>query len=127
VVDAFSQVNLRIEHSERDRSACFSDCVPLFTGGRARILDNKRLIGQFAQLERRLTPGGKERITHPSGNYKDDAANAAAMAMTLSASGKMLGAISFHPDVLDRIQRSQQIRKYSNGPPPLMRGLKVPV
>ncbi len=41
-----------------DRSALYQETLPLFSAGRARLLDNKRLVAQYASLERRLMPGG---------------------------------------------------------------------
>jgi hypothetical protein len=84
VVDAFAQCGLTYKHSERDRSAIYSDCLPLFTSGKARILANKRLVSQFASLERRTSPIGKDRIDHGPGG-RDDLCNAAAGAMVLAA------------------------------------------
>lgn len=80
VVDAFAQCGIKYEHSERDRSAIYSDALPLFTAGKARLLDNRKLVNQFANLERRTSPIGKDRIDHgPSAH--DDLANAAAGAL----------------------------------------------
>ncbi len=82
-VEGFAKVGIRYEHSERDRSAIYSDCLPLFTSGRARILDSKRLINQFATLERKTSSVGRDRVNHPVGGH-DDCANAAALAMVLA-------------------------------------------
>jgi hypothetical protein len=86
VVDAFSKLGIRYEHSERDRSALYLDCLPLFTSGRARLLDNRRMVTQFAGLERRTSPIGKDRVDHGPGGH-DDLCNAAAGALVLAASG----------------------------------------
>jgi hypothetical protein len=84
-VAAFAQHGIKLEHSERDRSAIYLDCLPLFTTGRARLLDNPRLVAQFAGLERKTSPIGKDRIDHgPRG--ADDLCNSAALAMVLAAS-----------------------------------------
>ena len=53
VVDAVSKHGVVYEHSKRDRSAIYQDALPLFTSGRARLLDNPRMVNQFASLERR--------------------------------------------------------------------------
>jgi hypothetical protein len=84
VVDAFAQCGIRYEHSERDRSAIYLDCLPLFTSGRARILDNKRLVNQFASLERRTSSVGKDKVDHGPGGH-DDLCNAAAGALVRAA------------------------------------------
>jgi hypothetical protein len=83
VIEAFAKVGITYEHSERDRSAIYLDCLPLFTSGRARILDNRRLVNQFASLERRTSPIGKDRVDHGPGGM-DDAANSCALAMVLA-------------------------------------------
>ena len=81
VVDAFVKVGIRYEHSERDRSAAYLDALPLFTSGRVRLLDNPRLVSQFANLERRTSSIGKDRVDHGPGGH-DDLCNAAALALT---------------------------------------------
>lgn len=85
VVSAFQKHGIEYKHSERDRSAIYLDALPLFTMGRARLLDNKRLVSQFAALERRTSPSGKDRVDHgPSGS--DDSANSSALALVLAVS-----------------------------------------
>lgn len=83
-VDAFAKCYVRYEHSERDRSMIYGDALPLFSSGRARILDSKRLVSQFCNLERRATPGGKDKIDHPAQAH-DDLCNSAAGALVLAA------------------------------------------
>jgi hypothetical protein len=83
VVEAFSRVGIKYIQSERDRSAIYLDCLPLFTSGRVRLIDNQRLISQFAALERRTFATGRDRVDHGSSG-KDDACNAAAGAMVLA-------------------------------------------
>jgi hypothetical protein len=82
-VESFAKVGVRYEHSERNRSEIYLDCLPLFTAGRARILDNKRLINQFQSLERKTSSVGRDRVNHPIGQH-DDCANATALAMVLA-------------------------------------------
>jgi len=85
VVSAFAANGIKYQHSERDRSAIYSDCLPLFSSGRALILDNPKLISQFASLERKTSSIGKDRIDHGPGGH-DDLCNAAALAMVLATS-----------------------------------------
>jgi hypothetical protein len=80
ITDAFSQCGIKYEHSERDRSAIYLDALPLFTAGKVRLLDNRRLIHQFASLERRTSAIGKDRVDHGVGGA-DDVCNAAAGAL----------------------------------------------
>ena len=87
-VEAFRKCGIRYQQSERDRSSIYLDALPLFTTGRARLLDNKRLVSQFAGLERRTSPIGKDRVDHGP-NGADDLCNAAAGAMVLATSRRM--------------------------------------
>lgn len=89
VTDAFSKCGIRYEHSERDRSSIYLDALPLFTSGRARLLDNKRLVSQFTSLERRTSPIGKDRVDHGPGGH-DDLCNAAAGALVMAGRQPLL-------------------------------------
>ena len=84
-VEAFAKEAVRYEASERDRSAIYMDSLPLFTSGRARLIDNPKMVNQFAALERRTFSTGRERIDHGVSGH-DDLANAAALALVLAAS-----------------------------------------
>jgi hypothetical protein len=84
VIDAFARIGVTYRKSDADRSAVYLDVLPLFTAGRARLLDSPRLVGQLAGLERRTFPTGRDRIDHGRSGH-DDLANAAAGAMTLAA------------------------------------------
>jgi hypothetical protein len=83
-VEAFAKVGIKYVHSERNRSEIYLDCLPLFTSGRARILDNKRLINQFQSLERKTSTVGRDRVNHPVGQH-DDCSNATALALVLAS------------------------------------------
>jgi hypothetical protein len=87
IVSAFKKCGITYRHSDRDRSAIYSDALPLFTTGRARLLDNKRLVVQLASLERKTSSMGKDRIDHGPGGH-DDAANVASGAMVLATANK---------------------------------------
>jgi hypothetical protein len=68
--------------SEMTRSALYSETLPKFSSHQARLLDHRRLISQYAALERRLLPTGHERIDHPNrSGHHDDLANACAGAL----------------------------------------------
>jgi hypothetical protein len=83
VVELFAVNGITYRHSERDRSAIYADALPLFTSARARILDIPKLVSQFAGLERRTSPSGRDRIDHGPGGH-DDCCNSAALAMVLA-------------------------------------------
>jgi hypothetical protein len=58
------------------------EALPLFMSGKIRLLDSRRLVSQFASLERRTTMG-RDRIDHPP-HMHDDASNAVAGSMVLA-------------------------------------------
>lgn len=90
VVDAFQKCGIKYGHSERDRSSIYLDALPLFTSGRARLIDSKRLTSQFCSLERRTSPAGKDRVDHGPGGH-DDLCNSAAGAMVLATGAAVYG------------------------------------
>ena len=58
VTDAFARIGVTYRKSDADRSAVYLDVLPLFTAGRARLLDSPRLVGQLAGLDYAArTPG----------------------------------------------------------------------
>jgi hypothetical protein len=86
VVDAFRRAGVEYKHSDIDRSAIYANALPLFTSGRVRLLDNRKLVTQFATLERRASSAGKDRIGHPEvAGAHDDLSNACAGALVLSS------------------------------------------
>ena len=69
--------HIRYVTSERDKSSLYLEVLPLFTTG--RVLHSPRLIHQFASLERRTSPIGRDSVSHPDHrNARDDLANATA-------------------------------------------------
>jgi hypothetical protein len=93
-VDAFAHYGIRYHASERDRSAIYSDCLPLFTSGRARILDIQKLISQFAGLERKTSSMGRDRIDHGPGGH-DDLCNSAAGALVVACAADRRARLMF--------------------------------
>ena len=94
VVDAFAKCGISYRHSDRDRSSIYLDALPLFTSGRARLLDNRRLVTQFASLERRTSSIGKDRVDHGPGGH-DDLCNSAAGALVLVSKEDQTPEVSF--------------------------------
>lgn len=86
--------------SQINRSEVYLNVLPLFTSGRARLIDNARLVTQFAGLERRTFPTGKDRVNHGRAGH-DDLCNAVAGAMELASHApvqqKMVGATWWSP------------------------------
>ena len=108
VVDAFSRHGVRYTHSERDRSAIYADALPLFTSGRVRLLDNRKVVAQIAGLERRTASFGRDRIDHPAGGH-DDLSNSAAGALVLLGSGAMFdGFIRYYAELAGAAQGARR-------------------
>jgi hypothetical protein len=89
VVDAFRKCGIEYAHSELDRSGIYLEALPLFTSGRVRLVENKRLTNQFGTLERRTGPSGKDRVDHGPGGH-DDVSNSAALALIMRARQPMI-------------------------------------
>jgi hypothetical protein len=81
-VEAFARAGARYEPSELDRSAIYMNTLPIFTSGRARLLDNQKMVSQFAALERRTVSTGRERVDPGPGH--DDLCNSVAIALSLA-------------------------------------------
>lgn len=101
VVAAFAGCGIDYKHSDRDRSAAYLDAMPLFTSGRVRLVENKRLINQFSSLERRTAPGGKDRVDHGPGGH-DDICNAVALALVT----KDRAPLTFHTPLIHSAPRN---------------------
>jgi hypothetical protein len=82
--EGFAKRGVTYTYSEHDRSAIYVSCLPLFTSGRARIIDNRKLVTQFASLERRTSSVGRDRVDHGREGH-DDLCNAAAGALGLAS------------------------------------------
>lgn len=69
--------------SDKTRSELYLTFLPVINSGRCELLDresNKRMVNQFANLERRTGRTGKDSVDHPPGSH-DDVANAVAGVM----------------------------------------------
>lgn len=97
VVEAFRKQGITYRASKLDRSEIYIDFLPLATAGQAALLDHPRAITQFANLERRTFPSGKDRVDHGISGH-DDLANAIAGAITLASQDREQQ-ISFAPPI----------------------------
>jgi hypothetical protein len=84
VIEAFAKHGLTYRYSADDRSEIYLNALPLLTSGRARLLDNDRMVAQFCSLERRTGTSGRDRVDHPKEQH-DDLANAIAGALVRAA------------------------------------------
>jgi hypothetical protein len=95
--EQFRKFGIRYEPSERNRSEIYVELLPLINSGRVDLLDDKRMIAQLVQLERRTTRLGRDSIDHAPGQH-DDRINAAAGAIVFAAMRKKPMVI--HPEAL---------------------------
>ncbi len=109
VIDAFKANGITYVASELDRSQIYLESLPLFTAGRVRLLDNKRMRAQFAALERRTFSTGKDRVNHPEGGH-DDLCNAAAGVLVNVRARKQPLVIS--PEALQQARLRHQHRHF---------------
>ena len=70
--------------AELNRSEAYLAFVPLVSSGRVDLVDNPRLVNQFAALERRTGLNGKDSVDHKRGQH-EDLANAVALAAVLAS------------------------------------------
>ncbi len=73
----FEKWGVRVKYSPKSVSELYLDFLPLVTSRAVELLDNRRLIGQLGNLERRVRGGGRDLVTHFPGQH-DDLGNAAA-------------------------------------------------
>jgi hypothetical protein len=62
--ERFREHGITYEPSEKTKSILYQEALPLFNSDRVELLDNARLISQFASLERRTARGGRDSVDH---------------------------------------------------------------
>ena len=78
VAEAFRLHGVTFRPSEENKSALYGEFLPLLNTGTVVLLDDHRMVGQLASLERRTRFGGRgESIDHPPKAH-DDLANVVA-------------------------------------------------
>jgi len=75
--ERFERHGIYYEVSKRFKSQLYSEFLPLINTGKVVLLDNDKMIRQFASLIRRKTSSGRETIDHPP-KGQDDLANVVA-------------------------------------------------
>ena len=73
--------------------------------GCVRLLDNPQLVSQFAALERRTSPNGKDRVDHGPGGH-DDLCNSAALALV----NKSIAPLVISPEALRNLRNPGRAR-----------------
>lgn len=84
VRDAFAKVGVSYLHAERPKSEIYLEAEPLFAQGTVRLLDDRALLTELRQLERRTRRQGRDTVDHPPRGH-DDRANAACGALVAAA------------------------------------------
>ena len=77
--EAFAKHGVRIEPCPKNRSEIYLELLPMLTAGQVELLDDRRVITQLVNLERRV---GRLRdvVDHPAGGH-DDVGNVVAGAL----------------------------------------------
>jgi hypothetical protein len=104
VVSAFQKCGINYLPSEYTKSEIYLECVPLFATGVVQLLDDRTLLNELRQLERRTARGGRDSVDHPP-RARDDAANACCGALRLVSGRGVLvdvAAGSYVPDQSER-------------------------
>jgi hypothetical protein len=115
--ELFRKHGVNYELSEQTKSDLFRDLLPRLNSGSILLPRHDRLISQLVSLERTVSRGGRDTISHPVGGH-DDVANAIAGAAVLAGryGGYNLELLKAFPDHDDsdayaaREARNQQYR-----------------
>lgn len=86
-VEAFRRHGVIYEQAAEPKSQIYLALLPMLNSGRVRLLDNPRLVGQLAGLERRTARGGRDSVDHSPGAH-DDLANSCAGVLVGLATGE---------------------------------------
>jgi hypothetical protein len=92
--EAFARYSMDYQPCSKTKSEMYAALLPLINSGRANLLDDKTLIGQLINLERRVGWGGRDSIDHGPGAH-DDRINAAAGALIGASEAASLGQAGF--------------------------------
>lgn len=83
--ELFRKLGISYDLAKDTKSELFRDFLPLLNSVRVTLPRNDRLVAQIVGLERRVSAGGRETITHAEHSH-DDLANAVAGTAKLSGS-----------------------------------------
>jgi hypothetical protein len=103
--ELFRRCGINYVVSKESKSDLYQACLPIIMSGAVDLLDHAGMVNQFASLERKVTRGGADKISHRPGAH-DDVANAVAGAVfgavnkrsgRTQANVEVLGIESFNP------------------------------
>jgi hypothetical protein len=100
VGEAFRKKNITVVPCAKPKSQIYIDALPLIMSRKCNLIENQRMISQFASLERRTARGGRDTVDHPP-NAHDDVANACAGALLMASTGRQ--PMKIDPALLDKI------------------------
>ena len=69
--ERFERYGITYKTSEKTKSQLYQDFLPILNSGQCELLDNKKMINQIINLERRTARSGKDSIDHPPGAFDD--------------------------------------------------------
>ena len=64
LAEQFRNLGIGYKPSEKTKSDLYLEVLPMLNSNQVELLDNKRLVNQFAGLERRVARGGKSSVDH---------------------------------------------------------------
>jgi hypothetical protein len=113
VVDAFRGCGIGYLASELDRSGIYGEVARFFAEKRVELLDDKKLISQLRQLERKPRAGGRPDAIDHGPRSHDDLINAAAGSIWLastrpSSSDEFSGSVSHAVTFYDPLARGDE-------------------
>jgi hypothetical protein len=111
----FEKYGVRVKFSPKSVSELYLDFLPLVTSRAVELLDNRRLIGQLGNLERRVRSGGRDLVTHFPGQH-DDIGNAAAGVLCFC--GKRFGSVCTTFEEEEREERARAAGSDGEDRPP---------
>jgi hypothetical protein len=81
--ERFAAHGIAYEPADLNRSELYLAFLPILNSGRVDLLDNERMVSQFAGLERRTSRSGRDTVDHGVGSH-DDISNAAAGVLVMA-------------------------------------------
>ena len=88
--ERFAVHGIAYHPADMNRSEIYLSFLPMLNSGRVDLIDNGRMVTQFAGLERRTSRTGKDTVDHAPGAH-DDVANAVAGAILLAGGSGEIG------------------------------------
>ncbi len=92
--EQFAAHGIEYRVADKARTELYLSMLPRINSVSVELLDNRRLVQQLVNLERRMARSGRESVDHPSGQH-DDVANAAAGAIELAGAFAMRPTLYF--------------------------------